>query len=217
MANGRAAPKAISDQTGIEPGEGLRAEAEASQGDQLDMLAAMEADEADDFARQFPKVASSRQLADTFTPPPKRGRPAGSRNKATKDTLRLLQAKGFTDPLVFMARIMSMTPDELKRAYGLKGAEALSQQLRAAGDLAPYLHSKQPQGVKLDGMVGAPVQIIFGGPGWAQPAAPDIRGGQAEAIEATEYEVATPDISSTYDETGAEVSQDGSLTDDPDD
>lgn len=196
MSNQRAVAAAL-DADEMKPGEGLAAM--AAEPDQ----AALFGDEDADFAAQFPKVAEKRGP----------GRPKGARNRTTKQTLDLLaRHPGYRDPLLVLASIASMSPAELKSAYGLKGAEAVSAQIRAASDLAPYVHSKQPQGVKLEGASGAPVLIQIG----AWPTAePDIRGGQAVDAAARGYEIAGPDISSTCEGDPEEVTRPEGHTHDP--
>ena len=184
----------------VRPGEGLRdLAAEAAQ-------ASLFGQDDDDAVAQFPKLAEQRQGP---------GRPKGSRNRTTRQTLQILaQSPNYRDPLLVLASISTMSPEQLKSAYGLKGSEAISAQIRAASDLAPYIHSKQPQGVKISGTPGAPVNIMIGA--WAT-AAPDIQGGVVVDGEAVEFESAPPDISTGYDDEGNEVAQQGSRTDDASD
>ena len=196
MANKRAIAEAI-EAGEVKPGHGLAAM--AAEPDQAALFG--QAD--DEFAAQFPKVAKRRGP----------GRPKDARNWTTRKTLELLAAHPhYRDPLLVLASIASMSPADLKSTYGLKGAEALNAQIRAASDLAPYVHSKQPQGVKLEGSAGAPVLIQIGA--WAT-AEPDIRGGQAVDVVARGYDVAEPDISSTYADDAEEVTRTKGHTHDP--
>jgi len=196
MANERTGAQAVGEALGVAPGEGLRAVADERAAEQVDLFEL----EREDFARQFPQVAQAREAAEARGP----GRPKGARNRVTRDTLRLLQADpGFVDPLVFMARVLSMQPAEIKRAYGLKGAEALSAQLRAAADLAPFIHSKQAQGIKLEGCQGAAAIIQIGGWDAAQP---EIQGGRViDGAALAGVPVGEPDISTAYEDEADQV------------
>jgi hypothetical protein len=71
------------------------------------------------------------------------GRPKGSINKRTEDLRRFLLAR-FKHPVVALAEIYSVPTDELASALGIKAVDALTLQIRAAGEVAPYVDSKMP-------------------------------------------------------------------------
>lgn len=125
-----------------------------------------------------------------------RGRPKGARNRATKQTVELILATR-RDPLLFLADLVSMRPEEVRTLYGCEGAAALGHQIRAASELAGFIHSKAPTAVKVSGEGFVGVNIMLGAPG---DASPDLVGGQT-----IEHQPAPVKISDTYDEDGAEV------------
>lgn len=116
--------------------------------------------------------------------PPKRGRgrPAGSLNRSTREMKRWLDARGYRDPLEFLASIYTMDTREL--AVVLRGlpaatasdpvaigavtfdqaAEALRMQMRAASEAIPYLHQRTPMQVEHSGDAAArPLIMIVDG------------------------------------------------------
>lgn len=85
------------------------------------------------------------------------GRPAGSRNKRTKDFERYILQNGNRDPALILAEIASTPPEVLvqrsavmdpaKKALTYGAAQAL--RTRAAEGLMPYMHGKKPVQVEL--------------------------------------------------------------------
>lgn len=84
------------------------------------------------------------------------GRPKGAANRKTLAMKALYQAKGFRDPLLYLGEMLSKDPLELlvwMRANGsseLTLIEVVELQLKAAAELAPYLHGKMPVRIEVD-------------------------------------------------------------------
>ena len=101
------------------------------------------------------------QLAGLSIAPPKRGagRPPGSPNRTTLQLQRLLMAKGYRDPAEFLAAIVSMDVKDLAK-LGLKAVDALGVQVKAAGELMPYFHSKMPTSIEVGVTNNRPVILL---------------------------------------------------------
>lgn len=102
-------------------------------------------------AEQLPlgPVAQQEELAE---PAERRGgRPAGSVAKRTAEWRRFMLGR-YRSPLVVMAETYSRPAPELARLLGCSVLEAFELQMKAAAELAPYLHSKQPTALQLDGV-----------------------------------------------------------------
>lgn len=82
------------------------------------------------------------------------GRPKGSRNKNTEEMRRWLLGR-YRSPLEVMAETFSRSMVDLAKELGWQDPsptqllEILKLQLQCAKELAPYVHSKQPQAVDL--------------------------------------------------------------------
>lgn len=86
------------------------------------------------------------------------GRPAGARNKRDADAERWYFAKGYADPMQRLGELVSEDPRVLQAWYaehaGLDSdgkrrtaptlLEVVNMQIKAAGELMPYLHGKKP-------------------------------------------------------------------------
>lgn len=102
-----------------------------------------------------------------------KGRPAGSRNRATEEWRNFLLSR-YRSPLVVLAEIAQAHPVALAQELsepGEDGAqveplEALRLIVSAAGTLAPYIHQRQPLAVEGEG--GALMQVIINGASAAQ-------------------------------------------------
>lgn len=74
------------------------------------------------------------------------GRPAGATNRKSKSFEKWFFAMGFKDPAQYLAELMSADPIALRAAIG--GDTTLEAvigiQVKAAGELMPYLHGKKP-------------------------------------------------------------------------
>lgn len=79
---------------------------------------------------------------------PGRGRPPGSRNRATAELGQYLRQFG-TDPLVGAMILQSEPPEVLAERWGCKVIEVIDRQLRSRELLAPYMHGKKPVAVDL--------------------------------------------------------------------
>jgi hypothetical protein len=93
-----------------------------------------------------------------------RRRGGGSRrgvpNKRTEDFRRYYASLGLRDPLLFLGHCISIDTADLARELGCKAAAALDVQRKAAADLAPYLHSKQPARLDVGDGEGLPVLVV---------------------------------------------------------
>jgi hypothetical protein len=99
-------------------------------------------------AAQLPlgNVAEQEPLAG----PRQGGRPRGAINRKTAEWQAHMLAR-YRSPLVVMAETYSRPIGELAAALGCTPLEAFQLQLKAATELAPFLHSKMPTAVQLDG------------------------------------------------------------------
>ena len=107
------------------------------------------------------------------------GRPKGSRNRST-EAWRDFLAHRYRSPLEVMAEIYSRSVGELVAEIGCTKLEALTLQLRAAAESAPYWHQKQPMAMQIDGK--GIVQLVLEAPSH-QPA-PVENGRNDLVIEA---------------------------------
>jgi hypothetical protein len=114
------------------------------------------------------------QFRDQAIPPPKRGpgRPKGSPNRSTKQMAQFLAARGYRDPLEFLAAVWSADTRELAASLLGKAPkdvtadqvlDVLRQQLRAAESALPYLHQKTPTQVEMQVAEARPLIIIHEG------------------------------------------------------
>jgi hypothetical protein len=91
---------------------------------------------------------------------PRIGRPRGARNKHSLAFEAYYAARGFKDPLVTAAEIVTTDPVALlawlkqhdpKGSKKLNLVQVLKLQLEAGRDVAPYLHGKAPVKVTVEG------------------------------------------------------------------
>lgn len=78
------------------------------------------------------------------------GRPAGSRNRVTAAMLDYLR-RTYADPLEVLAQGITIGVDELALRLNCSRKEAWQMQKECARDLAPYLYSKIPANLSIDG------------------------------------------------------------------
>lgn len=78
------------------------------------------------------------------------GRPAGSRNKSTQAWRDHILGR-YSSPLVFLAEAYSRSVHDLARELGCTLLEAYDRQVKAAAELAPYLHGKMPVELQVNG------------------------------------------------------------------
>jgi AraC-like DNA-binding protein len=86
------------------------------------------------------------------------GRPAGSVAKKTAEWQACMLGR-YRSPLVVLGEIFSRSVTELAEELGCTRLEAFDRQLKAAVELAPFIHSKMPAAVQLDGAPVAPVTV----------------------------------------------------------
>jgi hypothetical protein len=95
---------------------------------------------------------------------PFRLRRGGSRkgvpNRRTEDFKRYYASLGLADPLLVLGHIVTAKVDDIARELGCKPLAALDIKRRAAADLAPYLHSKQPAKLDLGEGEALPMLVI---------------------------------------------------------
>ncbi len=84
--------------------------------------------------------------ADRSTVSRGRGRPKGSANRRTTAWTDYLLAR-YRSPLEFLAETFARRVEDLARELSCTPAEAFDLQLKAAKELAPFLHQKQPLAV----------------------------------------------------------------------
>jgi hypothetical protein len=107
------------------------------------------------------------------------GRPKGSRNRST-EAWREFLGNRYRSPLEVMAEIYSRSVGELVAEIGCTKLEALTLQLRAAAESAPYWHQKQPMAMQIDGK--GIVQLVLEAP--SQQPAPIENGRNDLVLEA---------------------------------
>ena len=114
---------------------------------------------------------------------PKGGRPAGSVARKTAEWQAFILAR-YRSPLVVMAETYSRPTRDLAQELGCTTLEAFELQQKAAAELAPYVHSKMPTALQLDGAPDAPVMLAIS-PGMAARmglSAPTIEGEADQAV-----------------------------------
>ncbi len=109
------------------------------------------------------------------------GRPKGALNRRTRQFREMYEREGFTDPLIFLGRLVSKDTAELARALKMKRKDVLPVQVNAAKALAPYLHSQMPRAVKLEGEA-MPMLVV----GRIEPGS-----SEAKTIEAEGFSIVT--------------------------
>lgn len=88
----------------------------------------------------------------------KGGRPAGSVARKTAEWQAFILAR-YRSPLIVMAETYSRPTRDLAQELGCSVQEAFELQQKAAAELAPYVHSKMPTALQLDGAPEAPVML----------------------------------------------------------
>lgn len=96
--------------------------------------------------------------ADRVAEAKKRGRPAGSPNRRTKEFAAYLLSR-YVDPREIMAQTYSRSVADLAAELGCTRLEAFDRQLRAAVELAPYVAGKMPVEVNLNARQGVILAI----------------------------------------------------------
>lgn len=118
--------------------------------------AVAEAVDRDEAADEAPEQLALLPLA----PAPTRqgGRPPGVKNRRTAEFADYVLSR-YRSPIVALAETYSRPVADLAKELGCTRAEAFELQLRAAKEVAPYLHAKQPLGIEAGGG-GVPVVIM---------------------------------------------------------
>lgn len=93
--------------------------------------------------------------------PGRPGRPPGARNRNSQEWARFILTR-FRSPLLAMAELASRPVHELARELEVSADEAARIILTAARDLAPYLHSRQPQALEVPEGAGLTIVINTG-------------------------------------------------------
>lgn len=120
-------------------------------------------------------------------PAARAGRPKGARNKRTEALARyLVQQHG--DPLVALASLYGRATDALAAELGCKPIEALALQVKAAAEVAPYVHGKQP--VQLDITKREDFVIVMAAAGEVGALGERIRAQGLEALDFDRAEMA---------------------------
>lgn len=135
-----------------------------------------------------------------------KGRKRGARNRTTQKTVDLILSRG-RDPLLAMADVVSMSPEQVREVFKLDAEKAARMWLDCARELAPYVHSKKPTQIEGHGLPLVPIQIIMGHASGL--AAPTRIGGQERVVIDAPL---TPVKSGTCEDEGEEVTQDDSHT-----
>lgn len=90
------------------------------------------------------------------------GRPAGSVARSTAEMQRFMLTR-YRSPLVMMAEVAARPARDLAEDLSCTPAEAFAFQLRMIEALAPYLHSKMPAAVQVDGTPQTPIVVTVSG------------------------------------------------------
>lgn len=92
--------------------------------------------------------------------PTPRGRPKGAANKRTLQMRDLYLRMGLPHPMLKMGQMLQLTVEDLARALCCSLLEAADLQRKIASDLAPYLESKMPARLDVQGGEGLPVLVM---------------------------------------------------------
>ena len=86
------------------------------------------------------------------------GRPAGSVARSTAEWQAYLLQR-YRSPLIGLFEVAARPARDLAAELGCTPLEAFDRQLKAMAELAPYVHSKMPSAVQLDGAPIVPVVL----------------------------------------------------------
>ena len=117
-------------------------------------------------------------------PPRKGGRPKGAMNLKTRDLMRMMELRGFRDPLLFLADVYSRPVEDLaKDLGGMSKPDAFALQIKAAEAVAPYVHAKRTPTAPLVPKAPTVVMIHAGGGGnGPQQAGGEVIDGQVLSL-----------------------------------
>lgn len=134
-----------------------------------------------DQAELFAEIAEQERAAldQPLRPWTGKGRKPGSRNVTTRTVIEYIQKIG-RDPLLALHSVVQMTPAEVKNQFGFEDPDKAAEFWRkCCAELAPYMHSRQPQALVLapEGAF-APIFLQFAA---AAPAAPPTLEARAQS------------------------------------
>lgn len=145
-------------------------ESDAENGTGLAHTTAAPEDQGDLFAAEADPAALA-------LPERKGGRPKGARNLKSRDLVKMMEVRGFRDPILFLADVYSRPVSELKTDLGLDStADAFAFQIKAAEAVAPYVHAKRTPTAPETPKAPTFVLIQTGGEGGAKEGGPIIDG-----------------------------------------
>lgn len=87
------------------------------------------------------------------------GRPPGTPNRSSQRMREYLAARGYRDPMEYLASIVSMDLKDIIK-LGIKPADAMALQIRAAAELQPYNHQRMPAQVEVKHEGARPLMIV---------------------------------------------------------
>lgn len=137
---------------------------EAPEGEQLDLLA--EAEIVARGQRQYATEAEKAAALDVIERGIKRGRgrPAGARNRSTKELAAfILQQHG--SPVLNAARAINMSLPEFAAKLGCSLVEAYDRWLKTAEFVTRFVHQELPKAVEIDAKGIPGLTIVLGGDG----------------------------------------------------
>lgn len=114
--------------------------------------------------------------------PGRPGRPPGAKNRNSQEWATFILTR-FRSPLLAMAEMASRPVGDLAAELQCSREEAARVILTAARDLAPYLHSRQPQAIDMPEGAGFTIVINSGDGGAAS------RAGTVEAMPIEQNQV----------------------------
>lgn len=107
----------------------------------------------------LPLAPAGAELDELQPPAPATGgRPAGAVDRKAAEWRAFMLAR-YRSPLVVLAETYSRDVRLLARELGCTRLEAFQLQLRAAQEAAPYLHSKAPASLQVEGAAVAPIVV----------------------------------------------------------
>lgn len=88
------------------------------------------------------------------------GRPRGAVDRSASDWRAYFLTR-YRSPLHMLAEVAGRPTLQLAEELGCTLLEAMQLQMKAAAELAPYLHSKAPVALQVDGQAVAPVVVAI--------------------------------------------------------
>lgn len=103
------------------------------------------------------------------------GRPKGSRNRSTRDLVKLIEATG-KNPIIGLAEVVAMPIDAIAATLGCKKIEAAEFWRKCANDLAPYVAQKLPIAIDLPGANAGVLAVFMGAAQGDEPSLDQVFG-----------------------------------------